>query len=222
MQDMERNYRDFVGKSSNTRSRAKARCTLQDRLLGSESSSSLKEVRFSEKEFPIGTTVFNIKFDHPRSQNDNLFYLFHNQLDYAPAHYFVESETTKSNIDKFLSNPLMALLIKKLFYQNADEQMKKLSEISWSIPNNKWIEHKFELQSGVAGIAGQKIVIYSQNVMGCFEFLMKHPGFGITKHLSYLVYVMKMRSQCKMKCIPAKGGGNAKKCTFLKSPLYLS
>ena len=68
-----------------------------------------------------GTPISNIKYDHPGSQNDNLFYPFHNQLDYALAHYFAESETTKGNVDKFLSNPLMAPLIKKLSHQNADK-----------------------------------------------------------------------------------------------------
>ena len=36
----------------------------------------------------------------------------------------------KGNVDKFLSNSLMALLTEKLSYQNADEWMEKLLEIS--------------------------------------------------------------------------------------------
>ena len=176
-QDIEGDYRDLVGKSSDTRSRVRAGRTPQNRLLGSESSSSLREVRFSEQEFLTGTPVSNIKYDPPVSQNDNLFYLFYNQVDYSVAHYFAESENTKGNVDKFLSNLLMAPLTEKLFYQNADKWMEKLSEIPWGIPNNKWIEHKFELQSGVAGMARREIAIHSQNVVGCLEFLMRHPGF---------------------------------------------
>ena len=42
---------------------------------------------------------------------------------------------------------------------------------------HKWIEHKFEVQSGLAEMARQEIAIYSQNVMGCLEFLMRHPDF---------------------------------------------
>ena len=71
----------------------------------------------------------------------------------------------------------MAPLTKKLLYQNADEWMEKLSKISWGILNDEKIEHKFELQSDVAGIARQKAAIYSQNVVGCLKFLMRHPGF---------------------------------------------
>ena len=55
--------------------------------------------------------------------------------------------------------------------------MEKLSEIPWGIPNNEWIKHKFELQSGMAGMARQEIAIHLRNVVGCLEFLMRHPGF---------------------------------------------
>ncbi len=55
--------------------------------------------------------------------------------------------------------------------------MEKLLEIPWGIPNDKWIEHKFEYQSGVAWMARQKIALYSQNVVDCLEFLIGHPRF---------------------------------------------
>ncbi len=107
--------------------------TLQAGLLRSESSSSLREVMFSDQEFATGTLVFNIKYNHSGFQNDNPFYPFHDQLDYGLAKYFAESETTKSNVDKFLSDPLMALLTEKLSYRNVDEWMEKLLEIPWGI-----------------------------------------------------------------------------------------
>ncbi len=55
--------------------------------------------------------------------------------------------------------------------------MEKLSEIPWGIPNDEWIEHKFEYQSGVARMAGQEIAIHLRNMLGCLEFFMRHPGF---------------------------------------------
>ena len=122
----------MVGKSSDTRSCARdnlSGCTLQDGLFASESSSSLKKVRFSEQEFPTGKSVSDIKYHHQGSQNNNLFHSFNNQLDYALATYFAESKTTKGNVDKFLFNLLMASLTKKLSYQKADKWMKKLSNI---------------------------------------------------------------------------------------------
>ena len=36
----------------------------------------------------------------------------------------------------------MALLTKKLSYQNVDKWIEKVSEIPWGILNDKWIEHK--------------------------------------------------------------------------------
>ena len=48
--------------------------------------------------------------------------------------------------------------------------MEKLSEISWGILNNKWIEHKFKLENGVAKMAGREISIHLQNVLKCFKF----------------------------------------------------
>lgn len=112
-QNIKDNYRDLVGESSDAGSYTRdmpSKQTPQDRLLGSESSS------FFEKEFPASIPVSNINYYHPRLQNNNLLYIFYNQLDYALTHYFVESETMKENVDRFLFEPLMIPLIKKLFY----------------------------------------------------------------------------------------------------------
>ena len=103
-QDIERDHRDSISKSSDSRSHAKARRILQDGLLGSELSSSLKEVRFSEQEFPTCKPISNIIYNHLESEIDNLFYLFNNQLDYIQAHYFAKLEIMIGNIDKFLSD----------------------------------------------------------------------------------------------------------------------
>ena len=118
-QKIEGDHRDLVGESLDTGSRAKdglSRHTPQTGLLASESSSSLREVRFSEQEFPAGKPVSNIKYHHLGSQNNNPFYPLNNQLDYVLANYFAESETIKSNVNRFLSNLLMAPLTKKLSY----------------------------------------------------------------------------------------------------------
>ena len=66
-QNIEKDHKDLVDKSSNTESRARARYTPQDELFGSESSSSIKKVRFSKQEFFASTLVSNIKYDHLRS-----------------------------------------------------------------------------------------------------------------------------------------------------------
>ena len=107
------------GESSDTGSHTKdglLRHTPQAGLLESELSSSLREIRFSNQEFATGTPISNIKYNHPGFQNNNLFYPFHNQLNYGLAKYFAECKNIKSNINKFLSKPLMALLTEKLSY----------------------------------------------------------------------------------------------------------
>ncbi len=79
-QDIERDHRNLVGESSDTGSRARdglSGRTPQAGLLGSESSSSLKEVRFNDPEFIAGTLVSNIKYNHSGFQNNNLFHLFY-------------------------------------------------------------------------------------------------------------------------------------------------
>ena len=138
-------------------------------------------VRFSDQEFAVETPVSHNKYNHSGFQNNNLFYLFHDQLNYGLAKYFAESETTKSNVNKFLSESLIALLTEKLSYQTADKWIKKLSEILWGIPNDKWIKHKFENKSGVDPIAGQEITIYLRNMLNCLKFLMGHPDFQLNQ-----------------------------------------
>ena len=96
-------------------------CIPQAGLFKNKLLSSLIEVKFNDQEFITSTLVSNIKYNHPRFQNNNIFYLFHNQLDYRLTKYFAESKTTKSNINKFLFEALMAPLTEKFSYQNVDK-----------------------------------------------------------------------------------------------------
>ena len=78
-QDIEGDHRDSVGKSSDIGSRARdnlSERTHQNGLLASESSLSLKKVRFSEQEFAANKPVSNIKYHHTGSNNKNRFYPF--------------------------------------------------------------------------------------------------------------------------------------------------
>ena len=109
----------------------------QDGLFTSELSSSSRDIKFSEQEFPAIKAISNIKYHHLSFQNNNFFYLFNNQLDFTLVNYFAQSETIKGNIDKYLSDSFMFPLTKKLSYQNTDIQMEKLSDILWGISNNK-------------------------------------------------------------------------------------
>ena len=90
-------------------------------FFASELLSSLGKVKFSKQEFFADKLVSDIKYYPPSYHSNNTFYRFIDQLDYVLANYFVDFEITKDNIDRFLSNPLMFLLIKKLSYQNADK-----------------------------------------------------------------------------------------------------
>ena len=96
-------------------------CTLQNKLFTSDLSVSLREVRFSEQEFIINKPILNIKYLHIGSQNNKAFHLFNDQQDYTLTIYFVESEITKDNVNKSLSNLLMAPFTKKLSYQNSNK-----------------------------------------------------------------------------------------------------
>ena len=105
-------------------------------LLG-ELSSNFREVTLSESEFLASIPVLATRYKHSRSQNNNLFYPFNGQLDYALAHYFADSQTTKRNVDKLLTNPLMKPITKNLSYYNVYEEIIKLSAIPWGIPDDK-------------------------------------------------------------------------------------
>ena len=81
----------------------------QNKLLN-ESSFTFREATFSESQFPTGTPVLDTQYEHLRSQNNNPFYPFNNQLDYTFGYYFAELETTKYNIDRFFTKLLMNLI----------------------------------------------------------------------------------------------------------------
>ena len=116
---IEKNYRNLRSKSLDNGSRAKNSLlgsTLQVRLHRSKSSSSLKEVTLGDQKLAVSIHVSNIKYNYPEFQNNALFYLFYNLLDYILTKYFAESKTTKNKVDKFLSKLLMAPLTEKLSY----------------------------------------------------------------------------------------------------------
>lgn len=123
-------------------------------LFASEILSVLRKNWFNSHEFSAGTPISDKKYKYLRSKQKSSFYSFNDQLDYAFTHYLAKSETTNGNVNKFLTDPLMASLTKKLSYKNIDEQMEKLLEIPWGIPNDEYIEHRFNVESGVVGIAG--------------------------------------------------------------------
>lgn len=123
-QDTAKDYRDFVNKNSLFKSHRKDSMlgrSPENWLFASVLSLFLKEVRFSEQIFLADKPVSNIKYHYLNFQNINLFYPFNNQLDYALANYFTEFQTTKGNINRFLSNQLMSPLIEKLSYENVDK-----------------------------------------------------------------------------------------------------
>lgn len=71
----------------------------------------------------------------------------------------------------------MKPITKKFLYCNVDEQIEKLSTIPWKIPDNKWTEHKFELESSIDKIAKQNLSIQSHNMIDYLRFFLGHPGF---------------------------------------------
>lgn len=127
--------------------------TPQKGLLASKFLLSLREKWFNSYKFPAGIQISNIKYKHLRSKYNSSFYPFNDQLDYVLTHYFIESETTKGNKNKFLTNPLITLLTEKLCYKNANEWMEKLSEISQNILEDKWTEYKFNIENDISRIA---------------------------------------------------------------------
>ncbi len=95
--------------------------TTRKRLLASRSLLALKEEWFCSYGFPVDTPISDKKYRYPRSNHENSFYPFNDQQDYAIAHYFADSETTKGNMNKFLIDLLITPLTKKLSYKNADK-----------------------------------------------------------------------------------------------------
>lgn len=76
---------------------------------------------FSKSQFSAGTQILDTRYGYPKNWNNNLFFLFIDQLNYAWSYYFVELETIKSKIDKFFSNLFMKSITKKLIYFYIDK-----------------------------------------------------------------------------------------------------
>ena len=85
----------------------------------------------------MGSSILDVKYKHSGYQYDNVFYTFDNKVDYTLAYWFVDLEKTKSNIDTFLTNPLIKFITEQLSYWNTNKCKEKLSLIQRSIPDNK-------------------------------------------------------------------------------------
>lgn len=69
----------------------------------------------------MDTPISNQRYKYLRLKYKNTFYSFKDQLEYFLAHYFAKSEITKGNVNKFLTDPLIAPLTEKLSYKNANK-----------------------------------------------------------------------------------------------------
>ena len=78
--DIEKDQKDFIGKNSDNKSVKKMppKCMPQNGLFATQLSLFLKEVWFNKHEFFAVIPVSDIKYNYPRLQNNNTFYLFIN------------------------------------------------------------------------------------------------------------------------------------------------
>ena len=111
--DIDNNEEDIKQADIDKQRPATPNWTSRDRLL-SQSSLTFREMTFSESKFLTGIFILDNTDKYPKSQTNISFYPFNGHLDYALASYFADSETTKHNISKFLTNQLMKSIIKNL------------------------------------------------------------------------------------------------------------
>lgn len=83
--------------------------------------SILKEKWFNSHKFLLSRLILDKRYKQSELKFKSTFHFFNHQLDYTLAYYFAESEITKGNINKLLTNLLMALFTKKLLYKNANK-----------------------------------------------------------------------------------------------------
>lgn len=79
-QNVEEDQKNLIGKSLDNKSIKNIlfERISQDGLFANKSSFLLREIWFSKQEFFASTLVSDIKYNYPRSQNNNIFYVFNN------------------------------------------------------------------------------------------------------------------------------------------------
>lgn len=67
--------------------------------------------------------------------------------------------------------------------------MKKLLKIPWGNLNNKSIEQRFDIKSGISEIISQEIAIQLENIIYYMEFFIGYQGFLYNQiYKAYYVY----------------------------------
>lgn len=80
---------------------------------------------FGKSKFIASISILKTRYKHPENQNNNLFYPFNNQINYALADYFSDFETTKCNVNRFFTKLIIKPIIKNLSYRNRDKWIEK-------------------------------------------------------------------------------------------------
>ena len=95
--------------------------------------------------------------------------------------------------------------------------MKKLFAILWEILDDKWTEHKLELENGVDKVEGQSLIIQSRNMIDCQSFSWNIQAFGKIRHINYLMYTIRKRIGYVIRSIRVTGDGINKKNFLMES-----
>lgn len=90
-------------------------------LLSSKFLSVLRKKRLNSNEFTACIPKSNMKYKYLKLKYMNTFYVFIDWVGYTLTYYFAKSEIIRSNINTFLTYLLMAHLIERFSYKNANQ-----------------------------------------------------------------------------------------------------
>ncbi len=125
--------------------------------------------------------VSTLNEEHDR--DENLFYSFINERNYALAHWFHEFECTKKNVNRFFRDERFVSMHEELSFNNADEWLNQLNRIHCEFQSNVWKKTKITLNQTHIDDANTIAHVQSRDVVDNIRFLLNHESFD-----SYLFY----------------------------------
>lgn len=110
-------------------------------------------------------------------KDPSIYWPFSNATDHAMANWFMQSECTVGDINKFFRNVNLAPIHDLLSFKNADECKERLHHVEHGGENNMWIHQPFQLPSTTPALQERTYTVQYRGVVDAIRFLLGHPAF---------------------------------------------
>ena len=121
---------------------------------------------------------------HSRSHGlpDAAYWPFISATDYSLAHWFVETDCSQGDVDRFFQSKDLAPLQQFSSFRNAKQWLAQLEKIPYGIPGDNFRERAITVNLEPNQATDRKYYYYHRDIMKVIKLLIGHSGFADNLH----------------------------------------